>query len=223
MQYLAWRVITGLHKSITISFLLVGHTKFAPDWCFGLLKQRFRKTKVDCLDDIAEVVKSSAEVNKVQLVATQDGQSLVPTYDWSGFFDEPFKQTALKGITGFHQFRFTSDCPGHVFVKSASNQPEKEIHLLADPHWSPRADELPPILDLVGLSEERQVYLYEKIREFCRPEVQDFVYPRLEGYTISEEGPVQVTESQPPPAKKPRKCSHCKQSGHNIRRRPQLK
>ena len=37
MQYLAWRVFAGLHKSITISFLIVGHTKFAPDWAFGLL------------------------------------------------------------------------------------------------------------------------------------------------------------------------------------------
>ncbi len=27
----------GLHESITISFMLVGHTKFSPDWCFCLL------------------------------------------------------------------------------------------------------------------------------------------------------------------------------------------
>ena len=45
MQYLAWRVMTGLNKRIEISFMMVGHTKFAPDWCFGLLKQRFRRTK----------------------------------------------------------------------------------------------------------------------------------------------------------------------------------
>ena len=43
MQYLAWRVMSGLNESIEISFLLVGHTKFAPDWCFGLLKQRLRR------------------------------------------------------------------------------------------------------------------------------------------------------------------------------------
>ena len=49
MQYLAWRVLDG---RIEISFLIVGHTKFAPDWCFGLLKQAYRRTKVGCLDDI---------------------------------------------------------------------------------------------------------------------------------------------------------------------------
>ena len=34
LQYCAWRVLSGLHQSVTMSFMLVGHTKFAPDWCF---------------------------------------------------------------------------------------------------------------------------------------------------------------------------------------------
>ena len=29
--YLMWQVMTGLQKKIILSFLLVGHTKFAPD------------------------------------------------------------------------------------------------------------------------------------------------------------------------------------------------
>ena len=39
MQYLMWRVITGLHDSITTLFLIIGQTKFAPDSCFGLLNR----------------------------------------------------------------------------------------------------------------------------------------------------------------------------------------
>ena len=39
MQYLCWRVMAGSNKSITVSFLIVGHTNFSPDWCFGLFKQ----------------------------------------------------------------------------------------------------------------------------------------------------------------------------------------
>ena len=39
--YLLWRVLTGLHRSITLSFMIAGHTKFSPDWCFGLLKKRY--------------------------------------------------------------------------------------------------------------------------------------------------------------------------------------
>ena len=46
LHYLLWRVLVGLHTH----HIVVGHTKFAPDWCFGLLKQCFRRTHVGCLD-----------------------------------------------------------------------------------------------------------------------------------------------------------------------------
>ena len=39
--YLLWHVLTGLHKNITLSFMVTGHMKFSPDWCFGLLKKRY--------------------------------------------------------------------------------------------------------------------------------------------------------------------------------------
>ena len=52
--------------------MLVGHTKFSRDWCFGLVKQRYRRTKVGCLADIAKVVNESAKVNFGQLVGTED-------------------------------------------------------------------------------------------------------------------------------------------------------
>ena len=33
-----WRVITGRHHNIGFSSMEAGHTKFSPDWHFGLLK-----------------------------------------------------------------------------------------------------------------------------------------------------------------------------------------
>ena len=71
LHYLLWRVMVGLYRSITLPFLIVGHTKFSPEWCFGLLKQRFRRTVVGCLDDLVQVVKTSATVNVAQLVGSQ--------------------------------------------------------------------------------------------------------------------------------------------------------
>ena len=61
----------GLQEVITLSFLMEGHTKFAPDWCFGLCKRRYRHTIVSCMDDIVRVVEQSAEVNAAQLVGAQ--------------------------------------------------------------------------------------------------------------------------------------------------------
>jgi hypothetical protein len=68
MQYLAWRVLVGLNETITLSFLIVGHTKFSPNWCFGLFKQVYRRTKIGCLEDIVKVVESVAVINHAQLV-----------------------------------------------------------------------------------------------------------------------------------------------------------
>jgi len=84
-QYLAWRVMVGLHDSITMSFMLVGHTKFSPHWCFGLLKQCYKKTFVSCLQDFVDIVNSSADVNTAQLACMQDGEVVMPMYDWAQF------------------------------------------------------------------------------------------------------------------------------------------
>ncbi|XP_052268303.1 uncharacterized protein LOC127869685 [Dreissena polymorpha] len=37
--YGMWRVLTGLHDSIEFSTMEAGHTKFSPDWHFGLWKE----------------------------------------------------------------------------------------------------------------------------------------------------------------------------------------
>ena len=34
IQYLMWRIITGRHESIQLSFMLVGHTKFSTERFF---------------------------------------------------------------------------------------------------------------------------------------------------------------------------------------------
>lgn len=36
---------------VLYSFLIAGHTKFSPDWCFGLLKQSFRLPQLMEEDD----------------------------------------------------------------------------------------------------------------------------------------------------------------------------
>ena len=77
MSYLMWRVLTGLHKEIKISFLLVGHTKFAPDWCFGLFKRLYKGSEITSLDDIAQVVERSAQCNHAQVVGHLDGTSIL--------------------------------------------------------------------------------------------------------------------------------------------------
>ena len=178
MYYLMWRVLTGLHHEIKLSFLIVGHTKFAPDWCFGLAKQCYRRSQVSSLDDIANTVARSSVVNVPQLVGTLDGDLFVPTYNWSEFFEDHVIKTALKGITKFQHFRFSHLNPGVVYVKSSSAGDEREIMLLKDPSWRPSKHNLPRTVVPNGLTPERQLYLYEKIREFCTDSTKDLVCPK---------------------------------------------
>ena len=145
-----WRVMRGLHKSIELSFIMVGHTKFSRDGCFGLFKKCFCVTKVDSLDDIAKVVVSSAQVNEVQLVGTQSGEIIIQTYDWTWVSDKK-----IPLITKHHHFKFYSSNPGTVTVKEYSDSQENVTHstligLRETVH--PR-----------GLSLERQWYLHNKI------------------------------------------------------------
>ena len=40
--------------------MIPGHTKFKCDGSFGLIKKVYRKTTVNCVNDIVEVVKKSS-------------------------------------------------------------------------------------------------------------------------------------------------------------------
>lgn len=112
LWYLLWRVMTGHHTNITLSFLVVGHTKFAPDWCFGLVKRLFKRSKVGSLRDIVQVVQSSATCNEAQLNTDEQGKIIVPTYDWISFLAPVFKK--LPNIKKGRHFRFSSTIPGKL-------------------------------------------------------------------------------------------------------------
>ncbi|ESO94680.1 hypothetical protein LOTGIDRAFT_175363 [Lottia gigantea] len=103
--YLMWRTLHNFHFSITLNFMITGHTKFGPDWCFGLLKQNFKRTEVSSLADMVECVEKSSVtgVNIPQLVGDEQGNVFVNVYDWQDFFAPYFKQ--LNGIKKLHHMR----------------------------------------------------------------------------------------------------------------------
>ena len=119
MWYMMWRVLTGRHMTITLSFLLTGHTKFSCDWCFGLVKRLYRKTKVDCLQDIVTVVEQSSDVNIPQLCGTENGNVIVPTFDWTIFLATHFcKAQNIKKSHHFHFAKGSSNIRVQEFTDS---------------------------------------------------------------------------------------------------------
>ena len=238
VQYLLWRVMTGQHTEITLSFMVPGHTKFSPDWCFGLLKKRYRRTKVGGLTDLVTVVNESASVNVAQPTGREDGSPIVTTYNWQEYFSTFC--TKVKGIKKLHHLRFDSASPGFVYVKEKAGSTEVKVSVVKVRNWSPKADELPPILSPAGLSLQRQWYLYNKIREFCPDHLKDITCPlpgELVQYSspsrspspapspppspsLTTSTPTTTTNTAEPPSKRARLCGLCRQPGHNTRTCP---
>ncbi|XP_041347245.1 LOW QUALITY PROTEIN: uncharacterized protein LOC121367205 [Gigantopelta aegis] len=197
--YFAWRVMNHLHLNLSLNFMIVGHTKFGPDWCFGLLKQNFRRTEVCSLEEMAACVKKSSTsgVNMSQLVGDESGKVLVPMYDWQKFLTPFFKP--LPGIKKLQHMRFDSKQPGLILVKDSSDCEETAVQVLKDVRIRPPAA-LPVTVAPPGLDKKRQWYLFAKIREFCTESTQDIVCPRPAGQV--SESSEDEEEIRPPPAKK---------------------
>ena len=154
---------------------MVGHTKFAPDGCFGLLKRRFRRESVSCLDDLVATVEASGEVNVAELVGREDGTAYIPVYSWSTYLAPHFKR--IPKLKQFHHITVTCEAPDTVSLKLAADGDEERLQLLRD-GWAPTSDDLPPVVPPPGLTSERQWYLYDHIREYCTEATKDIVCPR---------------------------------------------
>ena len=63
------------------------HTKFTPDWCFGLVKQKFRKEPALSLKEMEGTVHCSTfqRVNIPQLVGDEVDNVFVSMYAWPTF------------------------------------------------------------------------------------------------------------------------------------------
>ena len=175
--YLAWRRMTGLHEEIQLSFMVVGHTRCLVDGCFGLIKQKYRKSDSDTLQQLQSVVENSASVSIAQLY--QSPESPRPHFQWYdcvSFLDKRFK--ALRGIRSLYHFRFSKSSPGSVFVKEAIDGTEREIVLLCSTHPPIRKTLLPPTIKPGGLTLERKRYLFSSIREHVWDPFKDITCPK---------------------------------------------
>ena len=60
LWFYLYLVICSYYESIELNFMIPGHTKFKCDGSFGLIKRLYRKTTVDCVDHIVDVIKRSS-------------------------------------------------------------------------------------------------------------------------------------------------------------------
>ncbi len=165
LQYLMYRVLTGLHDKIELSFLIVGHTKFSPDGYFGLIKRHYRRSQVYTYDQLSDIVESSSKNgHNVCVRVSKSIPSPIFYRDWSSWLSQYF--ATFKGISNYHHFRFEKNNMS-ILVKERKDSEKIKVELIKkkfpfSKNRPPR--KLPKQLFPKGLSLKRQWYLYDQIR-----------------------------------------------------------
>ena len=102
----------------------------------------------------------------------EKGNVFVPTYDWQQFFKgcgRPF-----QGIKSLQHFSLTAERPGVCVGRvEQGGLAESKVILTSNPHTSFPTEIAPP-----GLSRERRNYLFQNIRPFVKPGLEDIMCPR---------------------------------------------
>ena len=167
--------MSGLNTDIEYSFMTVGHTKFSCDRCFGAFKKKVITTPIHTIYEVAFTCDNSSTCNLAELVGTHDGNVLVETYDWASMLSHYFKK--MTNITDYHHFQFSAAEPGIVNVSvGLDDEPPFSIMLLKK-DAPPFDGQLPETIPPKGFTPEREEYLYNEIREFCKEGVEDLVAP----------------------------------------------
>jgi len=161
--------------------MVPGHTKFKCDGSFGLIKKLYRKTTVDCVNHIVEVVKrsSTAGLNKAQCYENGKGFQYLELNSVLGIF--------FKKLNGLQKYQ-------HFFLKQLILVLSKLswllmvllLNLICQKTRKTNVSEItrelksfsilvltPPPLDY-----KRQEYLYHNIRSFIRDEFKDITCPK---------------------------------------------
>lgn len=130
VQYVAWRVLTKRNISVSLSFLLTGHTKLAPDRFFGLIKKVYRRSAADTLQDLGRIVTESTIAGKNIPEYTVDmlGRRNVTWYDWTAFLAQFFKR--IPNITKYHHFSASDSDPGTILMKAFADRNEESLGLM---------------------------------------------------------------------------------------------
>ena len=165
IHYLMYRVLSGLHTNIEMSFLIVGHTKFSPDSHFGLIKQRYRRSQIYTYAQLAKTIEESAhtDYNYCHKFHQKENQREIIYRDWSKWLSSYFNQ--IKGIANYHHFVIKNENNDSIILKERVDSAGKSFKLLKKPVDFKSSRMYPPsCLTPAGLSLERQWYLYEQIR-----------------------------------------------------------
>ena len=194
LQYLMWRIGVGLSKEIELAFMVAGHTKFGPDYGFGVFKRLYRHSEVHSIQNICSLIQSS-KLLLAEPVGTEQGESLIPCYDCQAKFNHLQK---IQGLKQFHHFSFSENHQNISMVKHFAGSPASQITTGWDGN-----PELPQVIPPTGLPHARKEYLFHKIRPYVADNFKDQLCPQPQLPSAAEvSAPSPGTTAVPPAAKR---------------------
>ena len=146
--------------------MIAGHTKFAPDWHFGIWKVKWRDSDVETLAEVANSVRCSSRGGHNQPQLIDDPVNPVTFYAWKLLLADYF--VTIKNLTKYHHFFMSAKEPGVVSCKEFNDSEEVKVSILKE---MPKKDVLPEVKQLPGLDAARQWYLYTQIGQFFKSEL----------------------------------------------------
>ena len=144
------------------------------DGGFANIKRLYRRSDVDSLQQLVDVVNKSATSNIAVPYIPENGEEAWQWRDWKTFLSQ--KYIPLKGIQKLYRFQFRADEPGFVFVKTDVNGPEVMKRILKK-NVNIQLGDRPCVLEAAGLTRDRQQYLYHSVRPYVRERYQDLTCP----------------------------------------------
>ena len=127
-------------------------SRYLVDSGFAHIKKLYRRSDVDCLDQMCDFVNKSSTSNVAVSFLNKDGEQNWEWADWKAFLCAWFKP--VPNIRKYHHFRFSKEEPGCVFVKTGvEDQLEQKVNIRKAEPLSEY--ERPSVVHPAGLSEER--------------------------------------------------------------------
>jgi len=135
------------------------HTRFGPDWCFGLIKlTNFISFRISACCQYFHTKRNQSQL----IVDPVSKQTLVQVYYWKSYFEIYFRK--VPNIISYHHLRFDATKPGLVFIKEFPSTAEKTIKIIKS-QCTLHFEGTPLVLNPKCLAAERAWYLYKHIRE----------------------------------------------------------
>ena len=119
--YLSWRTLAGSNKDINLEFMRVGHTRCFVDGGFGLLKQQYRKSDIDTVEQLATAINDSCHFNEAVTFTWQ-------WYQWDTYLSQIFNP--VRNITKYQNFHFSAEQPGKVQLSGSSTLEDTTVAVL---------------------------------------------------------------------------------------------